>query len=162
MSFIGIDQFICITPAGAPDTAELLRLRLSRSIPTERIQEFLPPYPGDTQPRLTDFGAARMDGQETLTHTAGVIGTLDYASPEALAGRRADARADVFGLGMTLFFAATGRLPPRPAPHLPAIDDPPSLRSGSTSDDGHHPAKVRAEVPPWLDAIIARATPKLG
>ena len=36
---------------------ELLRLRLSRTLPTERIQEFLPPYPGDTQPRLPDLKA---------------------------------------------------------------------------------------------------------
>jgi hypothetical protein len=103
---------------------------------------------GAGQPRLTDFGAARMEGQETLSHTAGMIGTIDYAAPEALAGRRVDARADVHGLGMTLFFAAAGRLPPRSAPHLPP----------TPADDGHHPARLRGEVPGWLDAIIARAT----
>jgi penicillin G amidase len=36
---------------------EILRMRLSRSLPTKRIQEFLPPYPGDTQPRLPDLKA---------------------------------------------------------------------------------------------------------
>src|SRR5688572_24007836 len=36
---------------------ELLRTRLSRTLPAERIQEFLPPNPGDTQPRLPDLKA---------------------------------------------------------------------------------------------------------
>src|SRR5688572_27819374 len=37
--------------------SELLRLRLSRTLSTERIQEFLPPYPGDAAPRLPDLRA---------------------------------------------------------------------------------------------------------
>ena len=36
---------------------ELLRARLSRTLSTQRIQEFLPPYPGDMQPRLPDLKA---------------------------------------------------------------------------------------------------------
>ena len=36
---------------------ELLRLRLSRTLSTERIQEFLPPYPGDAPPALPDLRA---------------------------------------------------------------------------------------------------------
>jgi len=37
--------------------SELLRMRLSRALSTERIQEFLPPYPGDKPPRLPDLKA---------------------------------------------------------------------------------------------------------
>jgi penicillin G amidase len=37
--------------------AELLRLRLSRTLALERIQEFLPPYPGDAYPALPDLKA---------------------------------------------------------------------------------------------------------
>jgi penicillin amidase len=37
--------------------SELLRMRLSRTLSTERIQEFLPPYPGDVAPRLPDLKA---------------------------------------------------------------------------------------------------------
>src|SRR6185436_14132119 len=36
---------------------ELLRMRLSRTLPTERIQEFLTSNPGDAQPRLPDLKA---------------------------------------------------------------------------------------------------------
>jgi hypothetical protein len=103
---------------------------------------------GDGRPRLTDFGAARVDGQETLTETGGVIGTLDYAAPEVMVGSRGDARADIHALGLTLYLALTGRLPARSAAHLPP----------TPAEDGHHPAAVRPEVPAWLDAAIARAT----
>ena len=37
--------------------SELLRMRLSRTLPLERIQEFLPPYPGDVPPRIADLNA---------------------------------------------------------------------------------------------------------
>ena len=37
--------------------SELLRMRLSQALSTERIQEFLPPYPGDAAPKLPDLKA---------------------------------------------------------------------------------------------------------
>jgi serine/threonine protein kinase len=43
----------------------------------------------DGRARLTDFGSARLAGQETVTQTGGLVGTLDYAAPEVRAGRRA-------------------------------------------------------------------------
>jgi len=42
---------------GANWRSELLRMRLSRTLSTERIHEFLPPYPGDSPPRLPDLRA---------------------------------------------------------------------------------------------------------
>ena len=47
--------------------------------------------------------------------TGALAGTLAYAAPEIVAGRRGDARADVYALGLTLYFALTGTLPGRPA-----------------------------------------------
>ncbi len=98
--------------------------------------------------RLTDFGSARHDGQVTVTQTGAFVGTLAYAAPEALAGHRGDARADLYALGMTLYFALANRLPDRPSPHLP-----PSPAAG-----GHHLRALRPELPGWLDDVIARAT----
>ncbi len=103
---------------------------------------------GAGRPRLTDFGAARVDGQETLTETGGLVGTLDYAAPELLSGSRGDARADLHALGLTLYFALTGQLPARRAAHLPP----------RPAEGGHHPRDVRPEIPTWLDAVVARAT----
>jgi hypothetical protein len=102
----------------------------------------------DGRARLTDFGSARLDGQATVTQTGGLVGTLAYTAPEVLAGQRGDARADLYSLGMTLYFAATGALPPGTSPHLP----PPA------APEGHRARAARRDVPEWLDGIIARAT----
>jgi hypothetical protein len=98
--------------------------------------------------RLTDFGSARLDGQIGITGTGSLAGTLAYAAPEVLAGRRGDARADVYALGLTLYHALTGELPGRPSAHLP----PPPV------PEGYRPAPLAAGCPPWLDAVVARAT----
>jgi len=102
----------------------------------------------DGRARLTDFGSARLDGQLAVTGTGALAGTLAYTSPEVLAGRRGDARADVYALGLTLYFALTGELPERPSPGLPP----------SPSPGGYHPRTVAPAVPQWLDDAIARAT----
>ena len=102
----------------------------------------------DGRARLTDFGSARMEGDATITRTGTIVGTLAYMAPETAAGRRGDARSDVFALGVTLFHAAAGRLPDRPSPHLP-------LPAFST---GYSPIAFDADVPLWLGHVIARAT----
>jgi predicted Ser/Thr protein kinase len=96
----------------------------------------------DGRALLTDFGSARLAGQETVTQTGGLVGTLDYAAPEVRAGKRGDARSDEYALGVTLFFALTGALRPR----------------GEPVTDCLHPRAQRPDVPGWLDDVIARAT----
>ncbi len=51
---------------------------------------------------VTDFGLAKADDQQDLTHTGDVFGTLRYLPPEAFEGR-ADARGDTYSLGLTLY-----------------------------------------------------------
>jgi serine/threonine protein kinase/formylglycine-generating enzyme required for sulfatase activity len=51
---------------------------------------------------VTDFGLAKADDQQDLTHTGDVLGTLRYMPPEAFDGK-ADARGDVYSLGLTLY-----------------------------------------------------------
>lgn len=60
---------------------------------------------------LVDFGLARLDGQATATGQTGALGTAGYAAPEVYRGTRADPRSDLYGLGATLWFAATGKPP---------------------------------------------------
>ncbi len=99
--------------------------------------------------KLADFGSAKMDGQATMTHTGGVVGTLSYLAPEILQGRRPDGRSDVYALGLTLYYALTGSLPPRPATQLPP--EPERL--------GYRPsAATEAPLPTWFDDVVARAT----
>jgi eukaryotic-like serine/threonine-protein kinase len=51
---------------------------------------------------VTDFGLAKADDQQNLTHTGDVLGTLRYMPPEAFDGK-SDARSDVYALGLTLY-----------------------------------------------------------
>lgn len=62
---------------------------------------------------LTDFGIARIATDATqLTGTGDVLGTVDYVAPELFEEhRRADARSDLYSLGVLLYEMVTGRLP---------------------------------------------------
>lgn len=57
---------------------------------------------------VADFGLAKMDDQQNLTHTGDVLGTFRYMSPEAFDGT-ADARSDIYSLGLTLYELLTLR-----------------------------------------------------
>jgi eukaryotic-like serine/threonine-protein kinase len=72
---------------------------------------------GDGQPKILDFGVARLDGSDDTesitrqTHAGQLIGTLAYMAPEQLEGAEVDARADVYALGVLLYQLLTGKLP---------------------------------------------------
>src|SRR5262245_10476988 len=51
---------------------------------------------------VTDFGLAKADDQQDLTHAGDLLGTLRYMPPEAFDGK-ADGRGDVYSLGLTLY-----------------------------------------------------------
>lgn len=62
--------------------------------------------------RISDFGVAFDAGRPAgVTATGDVMGTVDYMAPEQLAGGTADARSDVFALGLIACELITGRLP---------------------------------------------------
>jgi hypothetical protein len=63
-------------------------------------------------PRVIDFGVARAAERIQLTVTRGAVGTPAYMAPEqARDTRQASAASDVFSLGATLLYAATGHAP---------------------------------------------------
>jgi hypothetical protein len=63
-------------------------------------------------PRVIDFGVARAAERIQLTVTRGAVGTPAYMAPEqARDTRQASAASDMFSLGATLVYAATGHAP---------------------------------------------------
>ncbi|MFB7875960.1 protein kinase [Nocardia sp. NPDC056064] len=104
---------------------------------------------------LTDFGIARLhdDTAAKLTQTGTFTATLAFASPEQLSGIALDGRADQYSLACTLFRLLTGTTPFESGNPVAVISGhlqlpPPSARA------------LRPELPPALDAVIARAMAK--
>lgn len=63
--------------------------------------------------KLADFGGARLSGDDALTRTGDVLGTLAYMSPEQSEGYEAGAPADLYSLALVLYEALTGVNPVR-------------------------------------------------
>jgi WD40 repeat protein/serine/threonine protein kinase/Tfp pilus assembly protein PilF len=57
---------------------------------------------------VTDFGLAKADGADELTHTGDIVGTLRYMAPERFEGRSLP-QSDVYSLGLTLYELLTLR-----------------------------------------------------
>jgi serine/threonine protein kinase len=93
---------------------------------------------------LADLGCAGLDGQEAPLDERNSTRSA-FVSPELAEGRHADARADVYALGVTLYYALVGELPQE-------------TRNEGGLAEGFHPAKARPDVPKWLDTIVAKAT----
>ena len=60
---------------------------------------------------LTDFGIARVTDGSSATGLGEIVGTAQFVSPEQASGAVVDGRSDLYSLGVTAFFALTGRLP---------------------------------------------------
>ncbi len=107
----------------------------------------------DGQPKLTDFGIARVLEEPGLTLEGRILGTGDYLAPEQAAGEAIDARADIYALGVLLYHALCGDVPFHGESYvetarLHAQAPIPSVRD------------VRPDAPERLDAILTRALAK--
>ncbi len=63
--------------------------------------------------KLTDFGGALLAGEEPLTRTGDVLGTLAYMAPEQIDGAEVSATADLYSLALVLYEALSGVNPVR-------------------------------------------------
>ena len=65
--------------------------------------------------KLADFGGARLTGEDALTRTGDVLGTLAYMAPEQSEGREAAEPADLYALALVLYEGLAGENPVRGA-----------------------------------------------
>jgi len=108
--------------------------------------------------KILDMGLARIEGETgghaELTSTGAVMGTVDYMAPEqALSTKTADARSDIYSLGISLWYLLTGRCAydgdTLMAKLLAHRDAPiPSLSAG------------RGEIPSSVDAVFQKMVAK--
>ena len=62
--------------------------------------------------KLMDFGLARvLDVASNLSRTGDILGTPYYLSPEQAQGQKVDGRADIYSLGVTLYYMLSGKKP---------------------------------------------------
>ena len=109
---------------------------------------------GSEQAYLTDFGLTKqMDATSGVTATGRWVGTIDYASPEQIRGKNVDARSDVYALGCVLFVTLTGQLPFEREADVAKL-------YAHINDPAPAPSSVARDIPPELDAIVARALEK--
>ncbi|MGH2910845.1 MAG: protein kinase domain-containing protein [Solirubrobacteraceae bacterium] len=69
--------------------------------------------PSSPAAKLADFGGARLAGDDALTRTGDVLGTLAYMAPEQSEGHEAGPAADLYSLTLVLYEAFSGVNPVR-------------------------------------------------
>jgi WD40 repeat protein/serine/threonine protein kinase len=101
---------------------------------------------------LTDFGLAKADDQQALTHTGDILGTLRYMPPEAFEGKT-DARSDIYSLGLTLYEMLAFR---------PGFNEKERKRliRQVTHEEPRRLRTLNRQVPRDLETIVHKATGK--
>jgi tetratricopeptide (TPR) repeat protein len=113
----------------------------------------LPPLAG--VPKITDFGLAKLVGEQGRTHSGTVLGTPAYMAPEQASGRpdAVGPAADVYSLGAVLYEVLTGQPPFRAATPVETLHQ-------VLHQEVVPPLRMRTGVPPDLETICLKCLEK--
>jgi serine/threonine protein kinase len=99
---------------------------------------------------LIDFGLSRLAGDPALTASGALVGSPSYIAPERVTGGGADARSDVYAVGVILYELVTGR--------RPFVAPTPAATARLHLTDEPVPVEERApSLPPAMAALIRTA-----
>ncbi len=124
-----------------------------RDVKPENVLIAAEPGAPGTRVKVADFGLAKAVSADTQhTATNGVlIGTVSYLAPELVVDGKADARADVYAIGVILYELLTGT-----KPHTG--ESPIQVAYRHVHHDVPLPSASVPGIPAYVDALVARAT----
>ena len=106
--------------------------------------------------KVMDFGLARRASEMSSARSAGeIVGTIAYLPPERFLGKPADARGDLYSVGVMLYESFTGRQPFRSE-----ANDLVAVIFGHVNEPPPPPRSVNRGVPPEIERIILRLLDK--
>jgi beta-lactam-binding protein with PASTA domain/tRNA A-37 threonylcarbamoyl transferase component Bud32 len=105
----------------------------------------------DGEVKVADFGLARAVSAATTATGGTLIGTVSYLAPEIVTNDGVDARSDVYACGAMLYEMLTGF-----KPH--AGESPIQVAYKHVHEDIGRPSAIQRGIPPYVDALVARAT----
>ena len=107
--------------------------------------------PTEGPAKVTDFGLARAASEVSMSSTGNMLGTVAYIAPEIATTAEADARSDIYSVGIMLYEMLTGSVPW-------AGESPLQIATHHVSDDVPSPSEAHPWIPREIDDLVAALT----